>query len=85
MYEIGEEIGKGAYAKLKIAINKITKEKFAIKIYEREKLNSNSKKSCVYKDNANNEIIKKNEKKWEKAVNNKSGTLIQNINYVQME
>ena len=38
------------YAKVKIAINKITKEKFAIKIYEREKLNSNSKKSCVYKE-----------------------------------
>ena len=49
-YEIGEEIGKGAYAKVKIAINKITKEKFAIKIYEREKLNSNSKKNCVYKE-----------------------------------
>ena len=49
-YEIGEEIGKGAYAKVKVAINKITKEKFAIKIYEREKLNSNSKKNCVYKE-----------------------------------
>ena len=49
-YEIGEEIGKGAYAKVKLATNKITKEKFAIKIYEKEKLNSNSKKSCVYKE-----------------------------------
>ena len=36
-------MGKGAYAKVKIAMNKITKEKFALKIYEREKLNSNSK------------------------------------------
>ena len=35
---------------MKLAINKITKEKFAIKIYEREKLNSNSKKNCVYKE-----------------------------------
>ena len=35
---------------MKIAINKITKEKFAIKIYEREKLNSNFKKSIVYKE-----------------------------------
>ena len=43
-------MGKGAYAKVKIAINKITKEKFAIKIYEKEKLNSNSKKSCVFKE-----------------------------------
>ena len=49
-YEIGQELGKGAYAKVKLAINKITKEKFAIKIYEKEKLNSNSKKSCVLKE-----------------------------------
>ena len=49
-YEIGEELGKGAYAKVKLATNKLTKEKFAIKIYEKEKLNSNSKKSCVYKE-----------------------------------
>jgi len=49
-YEIGAELGKGAYAKVKLATNKITKEKFAIKIYEKEKLNSNSKKSCVYKE-----------------------------------
>ena len=49
-YEIGQELGKGAYAKVKLAINKITKEKFAIKIYEKEKLNSNSKKSCVFKE-----------------------------------
>ena len=49
-YEIGPELGKGAYAKVKLATNKITKEKFAIKIYEKEKLNSNSKKSCVYKE-----------------------------------
>ena len=49
-YELGPELGKGAYAKVKLATNKITKEKFAIKIYEKEKLNSNSKKSCVYKE-----------------------------------
>ena len=41
-------MGKGAYAKVKIAMNKITKEKFVLKIYEREKLNSNSKiKMCI--------------------------------------
>ena len=49
-YEIGEVLGKGAYALVKLAKNKITKEKYAIKIYEKEKLNSNSKKSCVYKE-----------------------------------
>ena len=35
---------------MKLATNKLTKEKFAMKIYEKEKLNSNSKKSCVYKE-----------------------------------
>ena len=55
--------------------------------YLKEMINKREEKNRVMspkdKDNANNEIIKKNEKKWEKAVNNKSGTLIQNINYVQ--
>jgi hypothetical protein len=49
-YEIGESLGKGAYATVKLVTNKITKEKFAMKIYEKEKLNSNSKKNCVYKE-----------------------------------
>ena len=49
-YEIGDSLGKGAYAIVKLVTNKITHEKYAMKIYEKEKLNSNSKKSCVYKE-----------------------------------
>ena len=49
-YEIGSSLGKGAYATVKLVTNKLTQEKFAMKIYEKEKLNSNSKKSCVYKE-----------------------------------
>ena len=46
-YEIGNQLGKGAYATVKLVTNKITQEKYAMKVYEREKLNSNSKKICV--------------------------------------
>ena len=49
-YEIGDSLGKGAYATVKLVINKNTQEKFAMKIYEKENLNSNSKKKCVYKE-----------------------------------
>ena len=49
-YEIGNALGKGAYATVKLVTNKLTNEKYAMKIYEKEKLNSNSKKSCVYKE-----------------------------------
>ena len=49
-YEIGETLGKGAYAVVKKIKNIITNEEFAVKIYEKEKLNSNSKKSCVTKE-----------------------------------
>jgi len=49
-YEIGDSLGKGAYATVKLVTNKLTKEKYAMKIYDKEKLNSNSKKNCVYKE-----------------------------------
>ena len=49
-YEIGESLGKGAYAVVKKIKNIITNEEYAVKIYEKEKLNSNSKKSCVTKE-----------------------------------
>ena len=49
-YEIGEVLGKGAYAIVKIVRNKITNMKFAMKIYEKENLNSNSKKACVLRE-----------------------------------
>ena len=33
-YILGDIIGQGTYAKVRIAINKFTKKKFAIKIYD---------------------------------------------------
>ena len=49
-YEIGYTLGKGAYAIVKFCINKITLEKYAMKIYDKLKLNDNSKKKCVYRE-----------------------------------
>ena len=49
-YEIGHTLGKGAYAVVKLCKNKITGEKYAMKIYEKSKLNDDSKKKCVYRE-----------------------------------
>ena len=49
-YEIGEVLGKGAYAIVKTVRNKITNLKFAMKVYEKANLNSNSKKTCVIRE-----------------------------------
>ena len=49
-YEIGHTLGKGAYAKVKVVTNLITQEKCAMKIYDKEKLNDNSKRKCVYRE-----------------------------------
>ena len=49
-YDIGHTIGKGAYAKVKVVTNMITQEKCAMKIYDKDKLNDNSKKKCVYRE-----------------------------------
>jgi len=46
-YEIENTIGKGEYAVVKIGINKITKEKYALKIYEKGKLDNLFRKTCV--------------------------------------
>ena len=49
-YNIGKIIGKGAYAIVKLISNKLTNEKYAMKIYEKSKLNDSLKKKCVYKE-----------------------------------
>ena len=49
-YEIGHTLGKGAYAIVKVVTNIISQEKYAMKIYEKEKLNDNSKKKCVFRE-----------------------------------
>ena len=49
-YEIGQILGKGAYAIVKIVTNILTREQFAMKIYEKDKLSDSSKKKCVYRE-----------------------------------
>ena len=49
-YEIGHTLGKGAYAKVKQVTNTITQEDYAMKIYDKDKLNDNSKKKCIYRE-----------------------------------
>ena len=49
-YNIGKVLGKGAYATVKLIVNRLTNEKFAMKIYEKSKLNDRLKKKCVYKE-----------------------------------
>ena len=59
-YNIGKVLGKGAYATVKLIVNRLTNEKFAMKIYEKSKLNDRLKKRCVYKEI---EILKRIEHK----------------------
>ena len=49
-YNIGKILGKGAYATVRLIKDKITNEKYAMKIYDKSKLNDSLKKKCVYKE-----------------------------------
>ena len=49
-YSIGKEIGKGAYAIVKLVTEKLTKIKYAMKVYDRSKLTDPAKKKCVYRE-----------------------------------
>ena len=49
-YIIGKEIGKGAYAKVKLVTDKFTNIKYAMKIYDRSKLTDSAKKRCVFRE-----------------------------------
>ena len=46
-YLITKELGKGSYAVVKLAMHRVTKEKFAIKIYTRESLLDPQKRNTV--------------------------------------
>ena len=46
-YLMTKELGKGSYAVVKLAINKYTREKFAIKIYKKENLLDPKKRNTV--------------------------------------
>ena len=49
-YEITETLGKGAYGLVKLAIKKQTGEKFAVKIYEKTRINDPIKRNNVNKE-----------------------------------
>lgn len=49
-YIIGNEIGKGAYATVKSVILKESKQKYAMKIYDKFKLFDKSKKEAVLRE-----------------------------------
>ena len=55
-YKIGAILGKGAYATVKLVEDRMTNEKYAMKIYDKIKLNDSLKKKCVCKEI---EILKK--------------------------
>lgn len=49
-YIIGKEIGRGAFAKVKLCQHRLTGEKYAMKIYDRLHLLDKSKKSSALKE-----------------------------------
>lgn len=49
-YIVGKEIGKGAYATVKAIVDKETKEKLAMKVYDKFKLFDKSKKATVLRE-----------------------------------
>ena len=46
-YELGPIIGIGSYAEVKLGIHKITRKKYAIKIYQKDTLDDEDKKNCI--------------------------------------
>lgn len=46
-YEVGSRLGKGSYAVVHLAVDIDTGKKFALKSYEKEKMNSNTRKSII--------------------------------------
>ena len=49
-YAIKETIGKGAFSKVKLGINKITGEKVAIKILDKKKIKMNSENKRIQRE-----------------------------------
>ena len=49
-YQIGKIIGQGAYAVVRICFHRESQKKFAIKIYEKTKLNDQMKKKAVQRE-----------------------------------
>ena len=53
---IGKEIGKGAYASVRLIQHKMSNQKYALKIYEKFKLNDPMKRKAVQREIA---VLKK--------------------------
>jgi serine/threonine-protein kinase Chk2 len=49
-YQIGKPIGQGAYAVVYVCYQKSTMKKFAIKIYQKAKLNDSMKRKAVQRE-----------------------------------
>ena len=49
-YNLGKEIGKGAYARVRFAEHKVTGQKFAVKIYDKFKLFDSQRRKSVRKE-----------------------------------
>ena len=49
-YQVGKVIGQGAYAVVRICHHRETLKKYAIKIYEKSKLNDSMKKKAVQRE-----------------------------------
>jgi serine/threonine protein kinase len=49
-YEMGSKLGEGSYAIVRQCRNKITNDKIAMKIYDKNRLNNNEKKRSVSRE-----------------------------------
>jgi serine/threonine protein kinase len=49
-YRLGSEIGKGSFATVKQAVHKQTGEKFAIKVYDKNKLVDSARRGTVKRE-----------------------------------
>ena len=49
-YQIGKPIGQGAYATVYVCYNKLNMRKYAIKIYQKAKLNDSMKRKAVQRE-----------------------------------
>lgn len=46
-YEVGSRLGKGSYAVVHLAVDVDSSKKYALKSYEKEKMNSNTRKAII--------------------------------------
>lgn len=49
-YLVGKQVGQGAYASVRVALNKLFNKKVAIKIYEKERIKEPQRKKSVRRE-----------------------------------